>query len=689
MSINIYNMDVPLSDSDIKRLCYPQPVRVITYDQLNDYDSIEHLFEGCPNIALLYRYTPTFGHWIALLKYNDLVEIFDSLGRLPDEELTWLNDSENAQLGQHVPTMSALLLEWLNDNKKHKVWYNEIAVQGEESNTCGRYVAYRIKNRHILPHKFQADIKHLDDDDIIELTGGGVRKAKKRARTRPLIENNNLRVNQTKVKVKNKPITQRVTVNINDAKQKKAKRKASTRRPRQPLKPLMPQLQPHQRQAYQMQPFHSSAPVNVTVTNAQPPVPPQAQHIIHNNNQRPLPIPPMQGHQPQPPPPDLPAGLDQLRELHDGLVNAMQEAREQQQQQFNAHREDMIRNLAQQDRQVLDNLLPRIEAMMRDAQTKNTEEEQQRAAQLRQELVQAQQERDAAIREEFAHNRAMQQEHAGAIGAQMQATRSMLQEAVGLRDHIIAQGQKTQDQMAGMMHDFRQIEEAAHAARGAHQQQLLSLQDRQLGMMQHMEQMQHKLSSFLAELPTLIQRVQDALAQGNAQQIQSSFEQLQIAQQQIKETYALMEGMEQHQRALVKLGLKPQPDTGDYPPSSHAGPAPPPTAHPHGFYPPTAQPLPVSPFGTATSQVTQMTQDVFMPEEAIEEDTGEPVTNAKRQWVKGTRSARMKYINWLVRKHKFSKDQAKATATARYNDHGLTGLHIPSEEEEGVRDMED
>ena len=56
-----------------------------------NYNSIEQLFEHCKNIALLYRYTPSFGHWIGLLFYPNLVEVFNSLGSEIDDELTWLN----------------------------------------------------------------------------------------------------------------------------------------------------------------------------------------------------------------------------------------------------------------------------------------------------------------------------------------------------------------------------------------------------------------------------------------------------------------------------------------------------------------------------------------------------------------------------------------------------------------------
>ena len=140
-----YGNDYPLSDEQIVELCKPLQVKIITYNQLKNYDSIEQLFAHCKNIALLFRYQPNYGHWVSLLYYPpNLIEVFDSLGQMIDNELM-ADDSTNKMLGQNDPTLSKLLFNWLNENKNHKIWYNEIPFQHKNTETCGRWTAYRIK----------------------------------------------------------------------------------------------------------------------------------------------------------------------------------------------------------------------------------------------------------------------------------------------------------------------------------------------------------------------------------------------------------------------------------------------------------------------------------------------------------------------------------------------------------------
>lgn len=154
--------------------------QVITYNQLKTLNSLNDLDH---NLILLYRHTPTTGHWVALIKHNKhLFEYFDSYGYPIDEPLKWIPSyksntnqkiQEGIKLGQNEPLLSKLILKYLDENPLNKVIYNEYKYQSSNtpnSSTCGRWVGYRIKNKKKSLQNFQNDwnkIKHNKDPDKV------------------------------------------------------------------------------------------------------------------------------------------------------------------------------------------------------------------------------------------------------------------------------------------------------------------------------------------------------------------------------------------------------------------------------------------------------------------------------------------------------------------------------------------
>ena len=88
---------------------------------------------------ILHEDRPDRGHWTGLLKYDGLVEQFDSYGNKVDAPLRWINMKQRRLLGQAEASLSRLLA--------HEYFmHNHVEYQNKDSsiNTCGSHVCHRV-----------------------------------------------------------------------------------------------------------------------------------------------------------------------------------------------------------------------------------------------------------------------------------------------------------------------------------------------------------------------------------------------------------------------------------------------------------------------------------------------------------------------------------------------------------------
>jgi hypothetical protein len=79
-----------LSDSDIKKVL-GRNCKIIKYSQLSKYSDLEQLLpKNKDYIVVLIENSPNVGHWRALLKYNNILEWFDSYGVHPEGQLSFI-----------------------------------------------------------------------------------------------------------------------------------------------------------------------------------------------------------------------------------------------------------------------------------------------------------------------------------------------------------------------------------------------------------------------------------------------------------------------------------------------------------------------------------------------------------------------------------------------------------------------
>lgn len=122
-------MEKLLSKDDIENII-GSPVNLIVYDELSNINNVKQLFNGYEFVLLLYRTSKNVGHWTGL-KMTGPKEItfFDSYGLKVDRELDYIPIRYRAELSR--------ILYYSG----YKIEYNDYKLQGDTSNTCGRWVA--------------------------------------------------------------------------------------------------------------------------------------------------------------------------------------------------------------------------------------------------------------------------------------------------------------------------------------------------------------------------------------------------------------------------------------------------------------------------------------------------------------------------------------------------------------------
>lgn len=135
-------IEEPMGDDDIRH--YFPNAKIMTYSQLNDFEKLEDLLPSNKDYAfLLIEDSPNRGHWVAISKYGDTAEFYDSYGGRPDSQLKWNSNEKNKQLGQGHKKLTELF-----NNFEGNVVYNPIKYQEDANdvNTCGRHCTFRILN---------------------------------------------------------------------------------------------------------------------------------------------------------------------------------------------------------------------------------------------------------------------------------------------------------------------------------------------------------------------------------------------------------------------------------------------------------------------------------------------------------------------------------------------------------------
>lgn len=125
---DIYNIDYPLSDEDIKKY-FDDKCKILKYNEIDNFK----IKENEPLFILYELKSNNNGHWICINKFNNEIYYFDSYGSYPENELK--HQSQNAIINNLNPKNK--VLKWLLEQPE-KINYNNYEYQ-KEGNTCGKW----------------------------------------------------------------------------------------------------------------------------------------------------------------------------------------------------------------------------------------------------------------------------------------------------------------------------------------------------------------------------------------------------------------------------------------------------------------------------------------------------------------------------------------------------------------------
>lgn len=155
-----------LSDDDIRKIV--GPVRIVKYPDL-DEETLDSLFSKEPYVVILFlTENENTGHWQCLLKRENgkQLEVFDSFGLKVDGNRAWLNKDTQEALDQTLPNIHNLVKGFPGE-----LVYNNVKLQEDSRNTCGRHIASRILHDHLSIQDYIALIERsgIKPDEFVTL----------------------------------------------------------------------------------------------------------------------------------------------------------------------------------------------------------------------------------------------------------------------------------------------------------------------------------------------------------------------------------------------------------------------------------------------------------------------------------------------------------------------------------------
>jgi hypothetical protein len=153
------SVDYALSSTDLKNI-FDDKIKIITYDKIKNYNSIDDLLGEDKRVCILYNWEEDVGHWTCIFMGKDnKVYFFDSFGSVPDGK------TNMGQIPKELRYKRGMEYKYLTDlllKCPYEVDYNPKCLQDSKSSTCGRYCAVRMS----FPDLSTDDFNTMFSDDL-------------------------------------------------------------------------------------------------------------------------------------------------------------------------------------------------------------------------------------------------------------------------------------------------------------------------------------------------------------------------------------------------------------------------------------------------------------------------------------------------------------------------------------------
>jgi hypothetical protein len=136
----------PMTDLDLEQYTGVKPEDIIKYSQLKNYASITDLLPKDKSFRIILiedKYNS--GHFVAILRYGDTIEFWNSYAGKPDDDWKFINRMIRAILGENSNELTRLFKN--AEDLGFKTTHNTTRVQKLSNNiqTCGRWCVLRIE----------------------------------------------------------------------------------------------------------------------------------------------------------------------------------------------------------------------------------------------------------------------------------------------------------------------------------------------------------------------------------------------------------------------------------------------------------------------------------------------------------------------------------------------------------------
>lgn len=165
--------DEPLSGEDISRF-FNNEIKVLKYGDIKNYKNVEELLEPFGRLAILYPWKKNeggglFGHWVGVfINSSGNIEYFNSFGSFLEEgALKNIDRDFKKKHNEDFKYLTNLFIK-----SPYTIEYNPKALQNKNTNTCGRWVVYRLLRDDLSINQFNKLFKKntlLNDKNILKI----------------------------------------------------------------------------------------------------------------------------------------------------------------------------------------------------------------------------------------------------------------------------------------------------------------------------------------------------------------------------------------------------------------------------------------------------------------------------------------------------------------------------------------
>jgi len=146
-----------LSNFDIQKVV--PHINIFTYPHLENVRHIDEVLDKHGRAIMLYLTDDDkTGHWTALLKQGNTIEVFDPYGIKPDQQGKFLGGAMNEGKSKYQTLLTDLIKQSGYGMKYNKTRHQPVS---RDISTCGRHAILRVLTSHLPLEEYNRRLKQI------------------------------------------------------------------------------------------------------------------------------------------------------------------------------------------------------------------------------------------------------------------------------------------------------------------------------------------------------------------------------------------------------------------------------------------------------------------------------------------------------------------------------------------------